>query len=197
MDNRLLTRLALPKLPAFASAIGRQPGRWASCLAFTGLAIFWSCGPENPPVDAVAQQQPLKKQEFNWVEALGLMASKELQIEDVDSGEPNYLISDSEVIRTLLAAADQAVEPEPRLRCMAAFKLRFIIDEGRSEDLFVSCLGEPQAISGNQEFWQGMQAKLPPSFPRKTGLDHVGRMIPSQPFSGFMAASFQQGCPVA
>jgi len=126
--------------------------RWISLLMLAGCVTS-----ESPRPQARAQEQ---SEALDWVTGLGLSRCDGLTV-DPESG-PEIVFDDTASIQALLGSA-RAGLLEPRDRCVKAYRLVFSCGE-EEQVLFVSCMGEPKSISGNQPIWKDRQVRLSAEF---------------------------------
>ncbi|MFN2270421.1 MAG: DUF333 domain-containing protein [Anaerolineae bacterium] len=132
------------------------------------------CGPEVQAGGAQSADEPtstpVPEVWVNPAELAGLDGTVEIEILELNTeAATGYVhrltISDPSVIARTVSALDVDLKLGPRVRCPAAYTLRFRLADGVVQELGLGCDAEnPAFVRGGQDFWQGQDAEPPAQF---------------------------------
>jgi putative hemolysin len=132
------------------------------------------CGPEVEAGGAQSADEPTSTPApevwVNPAKLAGLDGTVEIEILELNTAAATgyvhrLTVSDASVIARVVSALDVDLKLGPRVRCPAAYKLRFRLADGVVQEFGLGCDAEnPAFVRGGQDFWQGQDAEPPAQF---------------------------------
>ena len=151
---------------------------------FVALLLVWAvaltavaCGGDDPSVEPTPRPTPILTPvpsptpvaaTVNVVSAFDLRGTARIEVFELQVDGPGYLLrtvfSDAQVVDKLIAALDEELVLQSRVRCPENFRLRFFFAGGRTETLGLVCFSEPDLVRGDDAVFGFMDAPLPADF---------------------------------